>query len=71
MDRTPKVGSGGSGRRPITREDVMSAAQVAELLGMPVSTVYELARRRELPSARLGRTVRFVRDEVEARLRGD
>jgi len=49
----------------------MSAAQVAELLGMPVSTVYELARRRELPSARLGRTVRFVRDEVEARLRGD
>ncbi|WP_370552391.1 MULTISPECIES: helix-turn-helix domain-containing protein [unclassified Conexibacter] len=48
----------------------MTAAEVAEVLGMPVSTVYELARRRELPSARLGRTVRFLRASVEERLRG-
>ena len=57
-------------RRRITREDVMTAAEVALLLGLPKSTVYELARRGELPCARLGRTVRFLRDDIERRLRG-
>jgi len=56
-------------RRRLTRDDVMTAREVAEMLGLPLSTVYELARRRELPSSRLGRAVRFVRDDVEARLR--
>ncbi len=56
-------------RRHLTREDVMTAAEVAALLALPKSTVYELARRGELPCARLGRSVRFLRDEVEARLR--
>jgi excisionase family DNA binding protein len=54
----------------ITRYDVMTAAEVAVLLALPKSTVYELARRGELPSARLGRTVRFLRDDIERRLRG-
>jgi len=57
-------------RRRITREDVMTAAEVAALLAMPKSTIYELARRGELPCARLGRTMRFLRDDVEARLQG-
>ena len=48
----------------------MTAAEVAAMLGLPKSTVYDLARRGELPCARLGRTLRFVRDDVEARLRG-
>ena len=48
----------------------MNVAEVAALLGLPKSTVYDLARRGELPCARLGRTLRFVRDDVEARLRG-
>jgi excisionase family DNA binding protein len=38
---------------------------------MPKSTIYELARRGELPCARLGRTVRFIRQDIEARLRGE
>lgn len=59
-----------SSRRRITRDDVMTAAEVAALLGMPKSTIYELARRGELPCARLGRAMRFLRDDVEARLRG-
>ena len=54
----------------ITREDVMTAAEVAQLLGLPKSTVYELARRGELPCARLGRTMRFLREDIEGRLRG-
>ena len=57
-------------RRPLTRADVMTASEVSDLLGVPKSTVYELARRGELPCARLGRTVRFVRSEIEARLLG-
>ncbi len=48
----------------------MTAAEVALLLGLPKSTVYELARRGELPCARLGRTVRFLRDDIERRLGG-
>lgn len=59
-----------STRRRLTREDVMTAAEVAVVLALPKSTVYGLARRGELPCARLGRTVRFLRDDVEARLRG-
>ena len=62
-DRQPRT------RRPLTRADVMTATEVANLLGLPKSTVYELARRGDLPCARLGRTIRFVRDDVEARLR--
>jgi excisionase family DNA binding protein len=54
----------------ITREDVLTAVEVARLLALPKSTVYELARRGELPCARLGRTIRFLREDIEGRLRG-
>lgn len=64
------VGASRSSRRRITRDDVMTAAEVAVLLALPKSTVYELARRGELPCARLGRTIRFLRDDIEQRLRG-
>lgn len=70
---TNSASSGGGGEerrvRRITREDVMTAREVAHMLVLPKSTVYELARRGELPCARLGRTIRFIRDDVEARLR--
>lgn len=56
-------------KRGITREDVMTAGEVAAVLALPKSTVYELARRGELPCARLGRAVRFLRDDIEATLR--
>lgn len=53
----------------ITREDVMTAAQVAEMLNVSRAAVYRLARSGQLPSVRLGRTVRFLREAVEALLR--
>lgn len=56
-------------RRRLARDDILTAAQVAQLLSLPKSTVYALAKRGELPSARLGRTIRFVRDDIETRLR--
>lgn len=50
----------------------MTAAEVAQLLALPKSTVYELARRGELPCARLGRTMRcrsrVARLKVRARV---
>lgn len=52
-------------RAPLTRDDVMLASEVAELLRIPSSTVYDLARRGVLPGHRVGRAWRFVRPEVE------
>ena len=52
-------------RRGLTRDEVMTAAEVGELLHLPVSTVYYLARRGEIPACRLGRAWRFVRPRIE------
>ena len=52
-------------RRGLTRDEVMTASQVGELLHLPVSTVYYLARRGEIPACRLGRAWRFVRPRIE------
>ncbi len=57
-------------RQPLTRNEVMTASEVAELLRMPLSTVYELARRGELPACRFGRTWRFLRSRIEEILAG-
>lgn len=38
----------------LTREEVMTAREVADLLRMPTSTVYELARKGVLPASQLG-----------------
>jgi excisionase family DNA binding protein len=54
----------------LTRDEVMTAREVAELLKLPVSTVYQLARRGELPASRLGRTWRFLRPRLEELLGG-
>lgn len=53
----------------LTRDEVMTASEVADLLHLPVSTVYYLARRGELPARRLGRTWRFLRPRLEEMLR--
>lgn len=52
--------------RGLTRAELMTAAEVAELLGVPVSTVREWGRQGTLPRVKLGRHVRFVRSQVEA-----
>jgi excisionase family DNA binding protein len=53
--------------------ELLTSAQVAELLQMKRTTVEDYARRGLLPSLKLGRHRRFVRSDVEdaiARLRG-
>jgi excisionase family DNA binding protein len=64
-DRHDPHPTSGPVRVGLCREDVMTAREVADLLGMPVSTVYHLARQGELPARRLGRTWRFLRPRIE------
>ena len=52
-------------RTGLTCDEVMTASEVGELLHLPVSTVYYLARRGEIPACRLGRAWRFVRPRIE------
>jgi excisionase family DNA binding protein len=49
----------------LTRDQVMTAAEVADLLALPVSTVYYLARRGDIPACRFGRACRFLRPRIE------
>jgi len=58
------------GAATLTRDEVMTAREVADLLRMPTSTVYELARKGVLPARQLGRTWRFLRPRVEELLAG-
>jgi excisionase family DNA binding protein len=48
--------------------ELLTADDVAGLLRVPKSTVYELARTGRLPCLRIGRAVRFYRGQLEAHL---
>jgi excisionase family DNA binding protein len=52
--------------RSLTRTDVLSTTEVAELLGIPRSTVHYLARRGDLPARRVGRRWLFLRERIAA-----
>jgi excisionase family DNA binding protein len=44
---------------------LMTAAEVAELLGVPVSWVYEQSRRGRIPTVTLGRYRRYRRGAID------
>ena len=52
--------------RGLTRAELMTSREVAELLDVPISTVLEWGRNGTLPRVKLGRHVRFIRAHVEA-----
>jgi excisionase family DNA binding protein len=52
--------------RSLTSADVLSTTEVAELLGIPRSTVHYLARRGDLPARRVGRRWLFLRERIAA-----
>jgi excisionase family DNA binding protein len=56
--------------RGLTRAELMTATEVADLLDVPVSTVREWGRNGTLPRVKLGRHVRFIRSHVEAAILG-
>jgi excisionase family DNA binding protein len=69
LGHRPRIdGSAGDQAAPrgLTRSELMTAREVAELLDVPVSTVHEWGRRGTLPRVKLGRHVRFIRSHVEA-----
>lgn len=50
---------------PLTRSDIMSATEVADLLGIARPTVYAWAREGRMPSVRLGpRKILFRRSSI-------
>jgi excisionase family DNA binding protein len=55
----------------LTASDVMTAVEVATLLGVAVSTVHHWARERAIPSRKIGRRRLFVRSRIEAMLLSD
>jgi excisionase family DNA binding protein len=56
--------------RSLTRSELMTAREVAERIGVPISTVREWGRNGTLPRVKLGRHVRFIRGHVEATILG-
>ncbi len=51
--------------RPLTREDVLDAVEVAQLVRAPRSTVLDWARRGAVPARKRGRRWLFLRWEIE------
>jgi excisionase family DNA binding protein len=47
---------------------LLTAEEVAELLRLPASTIYELARTGRLPHLKIGRALRFSQRDLEAHL---
>lgn len=65
--RLAPIGEHGDGVS-LSRVDLLTAGEVAELLQLRRSTVQDYARRGIIPSFKLGRFRRFVRADVEATL---
>lgn len=54
----------GAAELPILMEPLLTADDAAELLRVPRSSVYELARSRRLPHVRVGRRILLVRSDL-------
>ena len=59
MTEDPKVGN-----------KLLKGEVVAEMLSLPVTTVYEHARTGLIPCVRIGRAVRFRKQDLEAFIEG-
>ncbi len=55
----PRRGNGSSRGR-----EILNVHGAAEMLDLPVSTVYRLVRQGKLPAARLGKQLRFTRKSL-------
>lgn len=45
--------------------ELLTASEVGQRLRLPLSTVYYLAKQGKLPCFRVGRSWRFLKDEIE------
>jgi excisionase family DNA binding protein len=46
----------------------LSAGEAGALLGIPRSSVYDYAKRGELPHVRVGKHIKFIRQDLERAL---
>ena len=53
----------------MTRPKLLTVEEVAEILRVSKMTVYRLAEKRELPSVKVGRSIRIVEDGLDMYLR--
>jgi excisionase family DNA binding protein len=58
------------GDSPPHAEELLTVAEVAGVLRLPPSTVYELIRRGKLPAVRAGRSLRVPRDALKRWIAG-
>jgi excisionase family DNA binding protein len=65
MMATVDLGSNGATRTPLS-EPLLTADEVAALLRVPRSTIYEPTRTRRLPHIEVGRRTLFVRVDLDA-----
>ena len=56
------------GPQALLSEPLLSAGQAGALLGIPRSSVYDYAKRGELPHVRVGKHVKFIRQDLERAL---
>lgn len=54
---------------PDSKSDIFTVADIAAYLKLPISTVYRLAERREIPGHKVGRQWRFQRAVIDEWLR--
>jgi excisionase family DNA binding protein len=57
--------AGGRNRVPIEHRLALTVAEAADMLSISKSYAYELLERNELPSVRIGNTVRVPKRELE------
>lgn len=51
--------------RPIVEHEILTIREVAQLLRVPVSTIYKLARAGHIPASKIGKHWRFTRRGVD------
>jgi excisionase family DNA binding protein len=50
--------------KEVIQQNLLTAKEVANLLRMPLSTVYYLSKNGTIPSVQIGRIWRFRKDEI-------
>lgn len=64
MKRQAEERKAGDQFSDLLMEPLLNAAEAAQLLHVPRSTLYELVRSRHLPHVKVGRSLRFTRGHL-------
>ncbi len=62
---------GGNGSKPPAQKRSFTVAECATYIGRTKTAVYRLVAKRQIPCVRNGRTLRFLKDDIDKWLEGD